>query len=264
MASQRRRTARDARRRQLGQNFLHDQRAIARVLAIADPRPGDHVIELCAGTGALTRHLAARHARVLAVELDPHWSARLRRSTADLDGVEVRTADALTMDLPHTPFRVVGNPPFNIGTRLLRRLLTADAPLQDATVVLQIEAARRLAGQPATGRFSLSWAPWFEATVVDRIDRRAFRPVPRVDAGIMRVHPRPVPWLSPARFAAWDGFVAAVFEADGRTAIERLHAVLGPRRTRRLPATTRRALAQPPSGVQPVVWATVFRSDQRA
>ena len=169
-----RRTPRDARRRALGQNFLHDQSVVADIVGTLHPPPGALVVDLGAGAGALTRAVAAGGHRVLAVELDPHWARHLRTHAPTWGAVSVSRGDALRVPFPAERFLVVSNAPYAIGTKLVRRLLTDAHGLTRAVVVLQREAALRLAGG---GRFAASWAPWFELAVHGRIPARAFRPV---------------------------------------------------------------------------------------
>lgn len=254
------RSDRDRRRRQLGQNFLTDDRVAARMIAIAEVARGDLVVDLGAGRGAMTRPLLEHGAKVVAVELDPAWVAALRRDLGDHRDLEVVHGDALDAALPTTPFRVVANPPFGVTTSLLRRLLGSDAPMIEATLLLQLETARRVSGDRAAGRFSLGWAPWFELTVHDRVPREVFRPVPATDAAILRVRPRPVPWLSPARFADWDRFVDRVFRASGRTAADRLDVALGTRTARRATAAAEVDTVRPPSRLPVEAWLALFRS----
>lgn len=214
-----------ARRAALAQNFLIDPRVVDALLGTVALDPArDTVLDLGAGRGALTAALAPRAARVVAVERDPAWARELR--AAGWPGVEVVEGDALRVPLPDEPFTVVASLPFNAGTALVRRLLAEGHGLVEAALILQLQAARRLAGG---GRFGATWAPWFELRVIRRVPAAAFRPVPRVDAGVLRVRARRPPLLSPAAFAAHGQLVDAVFAARGRTVGERLGRAVGRR-----------------------------------
>ena len=101
----------------------------------------------------------------------------------------------------------------------MRRLLTDAHGLTRAVVVLQREAALRLAGG---GRFAASWAPWFELHAGGRVPARAFRPVPSVDSAILTIVPRPIPLLSPAAYPGYDRFLESVFTGHGNTLAQRL------------------------------------------
>jgi 23S rRNA (adenine-N6)-dimethyltransferase len=189
------RTNRDWRRRQLGQNFL-DPATAERIVDQARLNPGELVIEIGAGGGALTRALARRPVRVIAVEPDPVWAARLREQVAGRRDVHVTARDFLDVRLPAEPFRVVGSLPFARTTDILRRLL--DDPttrLQRADVIVQWEVALKRAASPPTTLLSTTWAPWWEMHLAERIPAGNFRPVPRVDAGLLAIVRRDPPLL---------------------------------------------------------------------
>jgi 23S rRNA (adenine-N6)-dimethyltransferase len=129
---------RASRRGELGQHFLAGGRLAAELVERAGVGPADLVVEIGAGTGVLTRALARRAGRVLAIEYDPRLAARLRDRLAAHDHVKVVTGDALRLPLPRRPFRVVANPPFGSTAALLRRLLDDPrSPLQRADLILQ-------------------------------------------------------------------------------------------------------------------------------
>jgi 23S rRNA (adenine-N6)-dimethyltransferase len=251
-----RRTPRDARRRALAQNFLVDDDAIGAVLgAVALDRERDVVVDLGAGRGALTARLADRAAWVVAVERDPDWARQLRaRAWPNVDVVE---GDALAVALPPPPFKVVASVPFNVGTALVRRLLADGHGMAEAALVLQLEAARRLS---QGGRFAATWAPWFDLRVVARLPAHAFRPVPRVDAGVLRVRARRPALLSPAAYPAHAALVDAIFAAPGSTLGVRLGRVVGPRHAARLLACAGVATAARVREVSPEAWAALTRA----
>jgi 23S rRNA (adenine-N6)-dimethyltransferase len=149
-----------------------------RLVAEAGISPGDLVVDVGAGTGALTAPLVAAGARVVAVELHPRRVALLRERFAS-DDVTVVRADAADLRLPRRPFRVVANPPFGVTSRLVRRLLASGSRLVRADLVLQEAPARRWASgrAPGAGR----WARDYELSLGVRIPRRAFTPRPAVD-----------------------------------------------------------------------------------
>jgi 23S rRNA (adenine-N6)-dimethyltransferase len=137
--------------------------------------PGDLVLDVGAGTGALTDRLVALGARVVAIELHPGRAAALRARYRAAD-VTVVQADAADLWLPRRPFKVVANPPFAITTALLRRLTGPASHLQQASLVLPAWAVRRWAagrgdgGTPSRPRFSFAAGPSLPAG--------AFRPPP--------------------------------------------------------------------------------------
>jgi 23S rRNA (adenine-N6)-dimethyltransferase len=188
------RAARSLRRGELGQHFLAGERLAAELVEQAGVGPADLVVEIGAGTGVLTRALARRAGRVLAVEVDPLLAARARRRLAAHGNVEVITADALRLPLPRRPFRVVANPPFGSTAALLGRLLDDPrSPLQRADLILQEAAARRYAAtRPATPQ-TVRWGSWYELEVGRRLPPACFRPPPRVAAAVLVARRRTPP-----------------------------------------------------------------------
>lgn len=206
MSAGRRRTVRDERRRSYGQNFLVDKTAIDRLIATADVRSDEFVVEIGAGTGALTVPLARAGARVLAVERDPVWVRRLRsKLEADdlADRVTVVRGDLRSLHFPDDPYRVISSPPFGQTTALLARLLDrpAEGPTR-ADLLVQLEVARKRSALPPTTLRSAAWAPWWLFEIGPRVPARAFRPVPQVDAALLSIRRRDPPllpgWLAPS------------------------------------------------------------------
>jgi 23S rRNA (adenine-N6)-dimethyltransferase len=150
----------------------------ARVVADAGVAPGDLVVDIGAGTGAVTAPLVAAGARVIAVELHPRRLAVLRDRFAH-DDVTVVRADATDLRLPRRPFRVVASPPFAVTSPVLKRLLAPGSRLVRADLVVQHAAARRWAigDAPGAGR----WARDYDVALGRRIPRSAFAPRPPVD-----------------------------------------------------------------------------------
>ena len=219
--SARRRTPRDQRRREYGQNLLADGGVVERLLPRLGLRTDELIVDVGAGAGALTVPLALAGAGVLAVERDPAMQRELRAAISRAGvarRVTVVPADLRRVRWPQVAHRVVANPPFGLTTALLSRLLDDPAGgLRRADLLLQAEVARKRATQPPTSLHSAAWAPWWSFELGERVDRRAFRPVPRVDAAwltIRRRDPAILPeWLAPAFVdvirPAWDAGVSS-------------------------------------------------------
>jgi 23S rRNA (adenine-N6)-dimethyltransferase len=205
----RRRTPRDERRRRLGQNFLRPEFA-EQFVAETDLRPGEFVLEIGAGVGAITCALAQRPVEVTAVEIDPVWAERLRhRLRGSQDRVRIVAGDFLSMPLPTRPFRVIGSLPFGATTDILRHLL--DDPriaLERADFIVQWEVARKRAAVPPSTLRSTTWAPWWEFQLGRRIPATAFQPIPRVDSAVLTIERRRPPLLPPAMAQKYSQFVS--------------------------------------------------------
>jgi len=155
----------------------------ARVVAAAEVRPSQLVLDLGAGTGALTAPLVSAGARVLAVELQDARAAQLRLRFAPTPRVRVVQADMLRLRLPNQPFRVVANPPHSLTAELLRRLRGPRSRMYAADLVLPAWAVSRWLRAQRTG---LRW----EATPGLWLPRTAFTPQAPVDARVLRLRRR--------------------------------------------------------------------------
>ena len=161
--------------RPAGRHHLRPAEA-RRLVERAGIRPGDLVVDLGAGRGAITAPLVEAGARVLAVELDRRAARVLRERFAGDAAVTVIEEDLLDVRLPGRPFRVVANLPFATTSDAMRRLLHPRSALLRADVVLQRSAARRWAD---------AGSRTFAVHVDSHIHRRAFEPPPRVDAAVL-------------------------------------------------------------------------------
>jgi 23S rRNA (adenine-N6)-dimethyltransferase len=159
-----------------------------RLVSQADIRPGDLVLDVGAGTGAITGPLVQAGARVIAFELHPARATQLR-GRFDPGRVKVVVADAADLRLPRQPFRVVANPPFGITSALVRRLVNPHSQLVRADLVLpRWAAARWAAGRGAGG---LPSKRGFVVAVTTRVPRSAFWPPPPDDAAIVAIERGP-------------------------------------------------------------------------
>jgi 23S rRNA (adenine-N6)-dimethyltransferase len=183
------------------------------LVAEAEIRPDDLVIEIGPGRGALTFPLARRAQRVIALEKDPELAQTLRDHVQRRNGagtaVTVLCCDALGFRFPRRrPFRVVGSVPFGETTAIMRRLLeNPRSGLERADLIVQWEVALKRTVQPPTNLLSTSWTPWWTFELGRRIPASAFRPVPSVDAAVLRICRRDPPLLPPDMAVAYHDFV---------------------------------------------------------
>lgn len=152
-----------------------DSRWAERLIDNAGVRPGDLVLDICAGSGAITGPLLRRGARVIAFELHPARARELRQKFADTNVVVVQ-ADGSDLRLPRRPFRVVANPPFAISVAVLRRLTAPGSHLQRADVIVPWHLAERWVSgtAPGVGR----WGKDYVCSIGPNIPRSAFTPPP--------------------------------------------------------------------------------------
>jgi 23S rRNA (adenine-N6)-dimethyltransferase len=174
------------RRTRWGWHRLTDDWARRLVLA-AGVTPGELVLDVGAGSGALTRPLVDIGARVIAVELHPRRAQQLRDRFGRAP-ITVVQADAADLRLPRRPFRVVANPPFGITAALIRRLVSRGSRLVAADLVVPRHVAVRWASGLAPG--GNRWRQTFDAYVQCRLPRAAFRPSPPGQTAVLRIERR--------------------------------------------------------------------------
>ena len=175
-------------------------------------------MDVGAGSGMLTAPLLGAGARVIAIEPDVRFAARLRRGCPAAHVVE---ADALLTPWPSESFRVVANLPFARAADICRSLLDDPrTPLRSADLIVEWDfAVKRARLWPSTAQ-TVVWSAWYELAVVRRIEARAFAPVPSVAAAVLRATRRLRPLVRPEEAARYESFVRRGFK-DGNRARER-------------------------------------------
>lgn len=185
-------------KKRFGQNFLHDTQVIQRILRAVAPQPGQNLVEIGPGLGALTRPLLAAAGELDVVEIDRDVIPALRQACGEAAGLRITQADALTLDYrpfrrQPGPLRLIGNLPYNISTPLLFHLLGFAPEIADMHFMLQKEVVDRICagpGDPAYGRLSVAIAARAEAVSLFTVGAGAFRPAPKVSSAVVRLRPR--------------------------------------------------------------------------
>lgn len=212
-------------KKRFGQNFLHDPHVIGRIVASIAPKPGDTLVEIGPGLGALTGPLLAAAGQLTVVEIDRDVIPRLEQLSEDAGGnLTIVQADALRVDYstfaaPGSRLRLVGNLPYNISTPLLFHLLAQSAPIADMYFMLQKEVVERMCAQPgeeAYGRLSAALAARAQVDYLFHVGPGAFRPAPKVDSAVVRLIPRP-PAFEVRDWAAFDRVLVAAFSQRRKT-----------------------------------------------
>lgn len=179
-------------RKRLSQNFLYDPSILRRIIQTSGITVEDTVVEIGPGPGRLTKMLAEKVRRVIAVELDPLLHERLSRELSGRENVELVQGDALRYPYEDIEegFRVVANIPYHITTPIIFTLLEHCDRLRSMTLTVQKEVAVRVAARHGSrdyGVLSLMVQYHGRARVAFTIPRGAFRPVPGVDSACLHV-----------------------------------------------------------------------------
>lgn len=203
-----------------GQNFLRNRGAVEKIAAAVEPQPGETILEIGPGEGVLTEKLLEYPNPVTAIEIDPDLFARLRsRFGSRLD---LRNEDAVDAPLPATPYRAVGNLPYNVGTPILRRVI-ADPHCVRAVFMLQKEVADRIVAKPGSehyGYLTLYVQIFAAARILMTLEPRSFHPPPKVRSAVVVLHPRD-PGLTSDRDLLLD-LISTAFRMRRKTLVNNL------------------------------------------
>jgi len=196
--AQRKKPAGHQARKRFGQNFLSDDAIIAQIVSGINPRPGDRMVEIGPGLGALTEHLLdGLDGALQVVELDRDLIPVLRTKFFNYPDFVINEADALKFDFnaladEENPLRVVGNLPYNISTPLIFHLLDNIKYCKDMHFMLQKEVVERMAaapGQSLYGRLGIMTQYYCRVQPLFIVGPEAFQPAPKVDSAIVRLTP---------------------------------------------------------------------------
>jgi 16S rRNA (adenine1518-N6/adenine1519-N6)-dimethyltransferase len=187
---------RDA-KKHLGQNFLHERGVIEKIVLAIDPQPGDRLVEIGPGQGALTLPLLDRHGALTAIEFDRDLLAPLAAAAQGHGALTLLNADVLDVDFSALAdgarIRLVGNLPYNLSSPILFHALDHAPAIRDMHFMLQKEVVERMAAAPGSkvyGRLSVMLQAYCAVTPLFKVPPGAFRPAPKVDSAVVRLVPR--------------------------------------------------------------------------
>ena len=184
-------------KKSLGQHFLHERAYIERIVLAVDPRPGERLVEIGPGQGAITFPLLRRHGELTAIEFDRDLIAPLTAAARDIGTLHIVHSDVLAVDFSELAagekLRLVGNLPYNLSSPILFHALDHAAAIRDMHFMLQKEVVDRMAAGPGSkvyGRLSVMLQAYCHVTPLFVVPPGAFRPPPKVDSAVVRVVPR--------------------------------------------------------------------------
>jgi 16S rRNA (adenine1518-N6/adenine1519-N6)-dimethyltransferase len=223
-------------KKRYGQHFLHDPGTIDRIVREIDPQPGDRIVEVGPGRGAITAPVLARAGALDVVEIDRDVVPTLETHCAGRGELRVHLADALEFDFralrgDGPKLRLIGNLPYNVSTPLLFHFIGQLDAIADMHFMLQREVVRRMAARPDTddyGRLTVTLAPHVAVEPLFDIGTGAFRPPPQVVSTFFVLHPHARPPFDTGDPATFARVVAAAFSKRRKTLRNALHGVLDP------------------------------------
>ena len=216
----------------LGQNFLVDEHHLARIVESSGAQTGDEVLEVGAGLGSLTRHLAAAARRVVAVELDADLLPLLRQVLAEFTNVEIVHGDILQIEMAKyfkaSGFLVIANIPYYLTSNLIRHLLEADPRPRRLALTMQREVAQRACAQPPNmSLLSLSVQLYGKPHIAHHVPAGAFYPAPKVDSALLVVELFETPSLPENKVPAFFSLAKAAFSQKRKTLANSLASLPG-------------------------------------
>jgi 16S rRNA (adenine1518-N6/adenine1519-N6)-dimethyltransferase len=192
-------------KKHLGQNFLHERTVIDRIVQAVAPRPGERLVEIGPGQGAITFPLLDRHGALTVIEFDRDLIAPLTEAARPYGSLTVIHRDVLQVDFSELAaeeagdddtggrIRLVGNLPYNLSSPILFHALDHAQAISDMTFMLQKEVVERMAagaGSKVYGRLSVMLQAYCTVTPLFTVPPGAFRPPPKVDSAVVRLVPR--------------------------------------------------------------------------
>ena len=178
-----------------GQHFLRGSSFIAELVGHSTIRKNDTVLDIGAGSGAITSVLARRCKNVIAYEPEPQAAKKLVENMRRYTNVEVRQEDFLRATLPSEPYKVFSNIPFHLSSKIVRKLVTADCPPKAIYLIVQKQFAQKLLieGAHFHGALGMAIAPWWVARIRRPLRKTDFTPPPAVDTVLLELKPRETP-----------------------------------------------------------------------
>ncbi len=219
-------------RKRFGQNFLHDQNILNKMAQSIQVKPGDSLVEIGPGQGALTQHLLATAQKLEAIEIDRDLIQLLKEKFSQHPNFTLYNADILSFDFSTlqqpSPLRVVGNLPYNISTPLLFKLYALGERIQDMYFLLQKEVVDRMCAKVNDhnyGRLSIMSQYFCECHTLFGVSPQCFTPAPKVDSAFIQLIPRQ-PALIAQTFAQFELVVRTAFTFRRKTLSNSLKSLL--------------------------------------
>lgn len=213
------------------QNFLNHPEFVKELVDKTDINSGDLVVEIGPGKGVITKILAAKAGHVQAIEVDKKLFIRLQAKFKNTLNVEIIRANFLNWPLPSVPYKVFSNPPFNLTTDIITKLLNRRQSPQTAYLIIQDKAAHRFIGDPVAQdtQMSILLKPNFEIKIITPINRRQFTPVPLVNPVLVMFKKRLIPMVKPPLYQLFKDFVVYGYNQWQPTVLQAFAKIFSPK-----------------------------------
>ena len=202
------------------QHFLRNPRFIAELIGHSNIRRGDLVVDIGAGSGAITAVLARRARRVIAYENELGALEKLRRNMRNRDNVTIVPGDFMRSDLPTEPYKIFANIPFDLSTKIVRKLTNANKCQLPRSIylIVQKQFAQKItpSDHHFTSQLGSQLAPWWSARIRRPLKRTDFTPPPAVDTVLLELKPRQESLLPLAERENYQSFITECFSSQIR------------------------------------------------
>ncbi|KAL3424384.1 dimethyladenosine transferase [Phlyctema vagabunda] len=206
----------------VGQHILKNPGVSEAIVAKANLKPSDVVLEVGPGTGNLTVRILEKAKKVIAVELDPRMAAEVTKRVQgkpEAKRLEVMLGDVIKTELPH--FDVcISNTPYQISSPLVFKLLALPNPPRTSILMFQREFALRLTARPGDAlycRLSVNAQFWAKITHIMKVGKNNFKPPPQVESSVVRIEPKMGSERPGVSWEEWDGMLRVCFVRKNRT-----------------------------------------------
>jgi len=254
----------DSRELWQSQNFLRNLEYVKKLVELSTIGTDDVVVEIGPGKGIITEQLAARAKQVIAVEYDRNLAFSLSKRFSDSQNVEIVGADFLEWKLPQIDYKVFSNIPFNMTADIVRKLTQSKNPPLEAYIIMQDRATERFIGEPASKntQISILLKPFYDMSIVSKIDRREFQPVPNIDAVLMRFQIKDDPVIDLKEQQFFRDTVVYGFNQWKPTVLEGFEEIFSDRQLRKM-AQTYGLNSLKPSELSVEQWVGIFDTLQQ-
>lgn len=204
---------------QHSQNFLHSSKLVNRLVENSLVDSGDLVIEIGPGKGIITKALANRNCRVIAIEIDESLATKLVEKFRENDNIKIIQKDFMSFNLPKERYNVFANIPFNMTAEIIQKLVSASNTADEIYLVMQYEATLKYAGMPyySESLRSLMYKPYYEVSIEYEFSPSDFFPIPKAKIVLAHFHKKEKPDIQNEKYAVYCDFLNYIFTVKGRT-----------------------------------------------
>ena len=247
------------------QNFLYDPKFVASLVDMSSINSEDTVIEIGPGKGIITEQLSKQAGKVIAIEYDNVLASQLKEKFLKSSNVEIIEADILEFPLPKYKYKIFSNIPFEYTSRILNKILVFPQAPENSYLIMQDLAAERYIGKSSEGKdsqISILLQPFYSMSILQRISRYKYRPVPNVDTVLAHFEKRKYPLVDFKDTQEYRDFVIYGYNQWKPTLLDAFKNVFSYKQTKILKRNLK-IVGKKPSDLDIDTWVTLFKTYQK-